>query len=54
MEVRVYPGDDGVFDLYDDDGVSAPGPTRASLTIRFTWDDTTRTLTIGRAPHSPP
>jgi hypothetical protein len=49
VELRVYAGADGVFDLYDDDGVSSPGPARASLTIRFTWSDVNRTLTIGRA-----
>ena len=49
VEVRAYPGADGVFDFYDDDGVSAAGPSRASLTIRLTWNDTMRTMTFGRA-----
>lgn len=45
LEVRVYPGADGTFTLYEDDGVTAaPAP---HSTIVFSWDDAAEQLTIG-------
>ena len=49
--VRVYPGQDGAFTLYNDDGRSL-GYLRdadaAMIWIRFGWNDRTRRLTIER------
>jgi alpha-glucosidase/alpha-D-xyloside xylohydrolase len=44
--VRVYPGRDGTFRLYEDDGASLDY-TRGKFTwTRFKWDDAARRLTI--------
>ena len=47
--MRVYPGGNGTFTLYDDDGQSlayraASDPD--ATWIRFRWDDASRRLTI--------
>ena len=44
-EVRVYAGADGAFELYEDDGESAPAAASSSVTT-FTYDHTARSLTI--------
>ena len=49
--VRVYPGADGTFTLYDDDGKSLgyrDGSDTRTMWIRFDWDDKTRRLTLER------
>jgi alpha-D-xyloside xylohydrolase len=47
LEIRVYPGADGAFQLYDDAG-DGPGYREGEyVTIPFTWNDADRTLTIG-------
>jgi len=48
LEVRVYPGADGSFDLYEDAGDSFDYEHGAYTTIPFRWDDASRTLTIGK------
>jgi alpha-D-xyloside xylohydrolase len=48
LEVRVYPGANGSFTLYEDAGESYDYEHGAYTTIRFQWNDTTKTLTIGR------
>lgn len=44
-EIRVYPGRDAHFTLYDDDGVSK----RAGRSATLTWDDATRRLSASGA-----
>jgi alpha-D-xyloside xylohydrolase len=47
MEIRVYPGRDGVFELYDDEG-DGPGYEQGRYaTVRFAWHDDRRVLEIG-------
>ena len=47
LEVRVYPGADGQFTLYEDEGDSYNYEQGYYATITFTWNDRARTLTIG-------
>jgi len=47
LEIRVYPGADGSFVLYEDEGDSYRYEKGAYSTIPFTWNDKSRTLTIG-------
>jgi alpha-glucosidase len=54
--VRVFPGADGAFTLYDDDGTSLAYRDTANpraVWIRFRWDDAQRTLTIERDARMP-
>jgi alpha-D-xyloside xylohydrolase len=48
LEVRVYPGADGSFTLYEDAGDSYDYEHGAYTTIKFRWDDASKTLTIGK------
>jgi alpha-glucosidase (family GH31 glycosyl hydrolase) len=45
-ELRIYPGADGDFTLYDDDGQSMEYLKTDGARIRFRWNDTARTLSI--------
>ena len=45
-EIRVYPGADGTFTLYDDDGVSQAYLSGQSTQTRFEWNDRARQLVI--------
>ena len=47
LEIRVYPGADGSFTLYEDEGDNYNYENGAYAEIPFTWDDDTQTLTIG-------
>ena len=47
LEVRVYPGADAQFTLYEDDGQTYAYQTGAKSTIPFIWNDKTRILTVG-------
>jgi alpha-D-xyloside xylohydrolase len=47
IEIRVYPGTNGSFTLYEDENDSYNYERGAFATIPFLWDDTTQTLTIG-------
>lgn len=47
LEIRVYPGSDGEFILYEDDGVTYDYEKGKFTEIPFSWDDATHTLTIG-------
>ena len=53
MTVAVYPGADGSFDLFEDDGHTfayrRPG---GWMGLRFHWHDRARTLTVSLAPGS--
>ena len=48
LELRVYPGADGSFTLYEDEGDSYNYEKGAYSTVTFKWNDKTRTLTIGQ------
>ena len=47
IELRIYPGADGNFTLYEDEGDSFRYEKGAHATIPIHWDDATRTLTLG-------
>jgi alpha-D-xyloside xylohydrolase len=46
IELRIYPGADGTFSLYEDEGDSYRYEKKARATIAFTWDDRAHNLTI--------
>ena len=48
MEIRVYPGADGSFTLYEDEGDGYNYERGVYATINFSWNDRSRTLTIGQ------
>ncbi len=54
IELRVYPGANGDFTLYEDEGDSYRYETGAHATIPIRWDDASRTLTIGNRQGSYP
>jgi len=47
IELRVYPGADGSFTLYEDENDTYHYEKGAYATIPLHWNDSTRTLTIG-------
>ena len=47
LELRVYPGADGSFTLYEDEGDNYNYERGVYSTITFVWNDKARTLTIG-------
>ena len=47
LEIRVYPGADGTFTLYEDERDNYNYEQGHSAEIPFRWDDATHTLTIG-------
>jgi alpha-D-xyloside xylohydrolase len=47
LEVRLYPGADGSFTLYEDEGDNYNYEKGYFATTTFTWKDRSRTLTIG-------
>jgi alpha-D-xyloside xylohydrolase len=47
IELRIYPGADGDFNLYEDEGDSYRYEQGAHDLIPIHWDDASRTLTIG-------
>jgi alpha-D-xyloside xylohydrolase len=57
IELRIYPGADGAFTLYNDEGDSYDYERGAHSTTTLTWSDATRTLTIvarqGAYPNMP-
>jgi alpha-glucosidase/alpha-D-xyloside xylohydrolase len=51
--IRIYPGADGAFTLYDDDGHTLgyrDGTDGREIWIHFSWDDAKRQLTVSRDP----
>ena len=48
LELRVYPGADGQFTLYEDEGDNYNYEKGVYSTIQLSWNDRTRTLTIGQ------
>ena len=54
LTVRIYPGADASFTLYEDEGDNYNYETRLYTEIPFQWNEATRTLTIGkRTGHFP-
>lgn len=47
LEVRIYPGRDGSFTLYEDENDGYNYELGQRSTIRFDWNDASQTLTIG-------
>lgn len=47
LEIRIYPGADASFTLYEDENDNYNYEKGAYTTIDFKWDDSSRTLTIG-------
>ncbi len=54
LRVRVFPGADADFTVYEDDGVSYAYEQGAFRTFNLHWDDARSTLTIGSAEGSFP
>ena len=52
MTVVVYPGADGAFTLYEDDGRSFDYRQGAQMRLAMRWNDAARRLSIGLAPRS--
>ncbi len=48
LEIRIYPGANGAFTLYEDQGDGYDYENGAYSTITFTWNDKSKTLTIGK------
>jgi alpha-D-xyloside xylohydrolase len=48
VELRVYPGRDGSFTLYDDEGTNYDYESGKSSTVVLTWKDRTHELVIGK------
>lgn len=46
LEIRIYPGADGTFTLYEDENDNYNYGNGAFSVIRFSWDDSTRRLTL--------
>lgn len=46
LTLKVYGGKNGEFTLYEDEGINYNYETGAYSTIRFSYDDTSKTLTI--------
>lgn len=46
LEIRIYPGANGEFVLYEDENDNYNYEKGVYSTIKFTWDDTKRTLSI--------
>ncbi len=47
LEIRIYPGADGQFTLYEDEGDNYNYERGEFSEITFSWDDAARQLTIG-------
>jgi alpha-D-xyloside xylohydrolase len=47
IEIRVFPGADGSFTLFEDDGKSLDYRTGGAATIEFSYVESEKTLTIG-------
>ena len=47
LEIRIYPGSDGTFELYNDDGKSKNSLEMDQyILIQFNWNDSDKTMTI--------
>ena len=52
LSISIYPGRDGSFLLYEDDGTSFDYRKGEWMGIQMAWDDTRRTLSLQLAPGS--
>ena len=50
--LKIHPGADGVFTLYDDDGTTLDYQRNVAAWTRLSWNDRARTLTIEPDPRS--
>jgi alpha-D-xyloside xylohydrolase len=48
MELRIYPGADGHFELYDDEGDGYGYQKGKYATIDLHWNDSKHELTVGK------
>lgn len=48
LEIRIYPGKNGTFTLYEDENDGARWKQGVHAEIPFTWDDAQKTLTVGK------
>ncbi|QXJ33958.1 glycoside hydrolase family 31 protein [Saccharolobus shibatae] len=48
LHLRIYPGKDGYFEIYDDDGVTYDYERGKYFIIPIRWDDNKQELTIGK------
>ena len=48
IELRIYPGADADYSLYEDNGIDYACEQGARATISLHWDERTRTLTLGK------
>jgi len=48
LEIRIYPGANGTFTLFEDEGDTYNYEKGGYTTIPFTWNESTKTLTIGK------
>ena len=53
-DIRVYPGADAIFTLYEDDGETYAYEQGQRATVELRWDDRARTLSIGKRQGSFP
>ncbi len=54
LEIRIYEGADGEFTLYEDEGDNYNYEKGMYSTIKFSWNDKKKTLTIGKRQGSFP
>jgi alpha-D-xyloside xylohydrolase len=54
LEIRIYPGANGEFTLYEDENDNYNYEKSIFSTITFLWDDASRQLTIGKRKGSFP
>jgi thiol-disulfide isomerase/thioredoxin len=54
LEIRIYPGGDAIFDLYEDEGDSYRYELGAFAWTRLRWDDLTQNLVIEKRQGSYP
>jgi alpha-D-xyloside xylohydrolase len=54
LEIRIYPGADGHFTLYADEGDNYDYENGSYITVPLTWNDTAKTLTLGGVQGSYP
>jgi alpha-D-xyloside xylohydrolase len=54
IELRIYPGANGSFTLYEDEGDNYDYEKGQHAVVPFRWNDTTKTLTIGAREGSYP
>lgn len=52
LSVTIYPGADGGFELYEDDGRSFAHKKGDWMRLAMVWDDARRRFHVGLAPES--